>query len=921
MKYVRKFNEEPVAMKKKKAHLVNGITGEVIVDKEVWAPEPWSLNAVTTAVSKYFYGDKDESIGDLVHRIADHVEGLAIRQHIVNDIGYSEIRPLYMDIRDLLVNQKAAFNSPVWFNAGLYRSYGVSGSPAGFRWTNGGIVQCDDSYKYPQTAACFIFSLKDDMESIMENVKRYAMLFKYGSGVGCNMSVLRSSKELLSGGGKPSGPLSFMGIFDKVGSVVKSGGKTRRAAEMKNLDHWHPDIIEFIQSKWKEEEKAKALVAAGYSDGMDGDAYGTVSYQNMNISVRASDEFMRAAINNDTYSTTAVTTGEIIEELNAREVLMEIAEAVHKCGDPGMQFSDTINRWHTCPNSGPINSSNPCSEFLFLDDTSCNLASINLIKYLRDDNTFDLEGFRNTIETLIISQEALVDSSSYPTEAVAQNSHDFRPLGLGYCNLGGLLMALGIPYDSDEGRDLAAAITSYMTACAYRQSALIAKEIGPFPRFEENRDAMDQVVLKHFGEAIRLCGRIAEGDYGEAPLSYTISFDACNKIWEDAYESGCKYGYRNSQVTVIAPTGTIAFVMDAETGGIEPYAGLTVFKKLAGGGMIQLPSKLMSRGLKTLGYSDEQIGDVEKYIDENKTILGCNIIRDEHLKVFETAMYQPALPPTAHLKMMAAVQPFLSGGISKTVNMPKESTVEDIYDCYVEAWKLGLKAVAIYRDGSKATQPINQQKKKEEGKTLMEVFNEEEYGKFPQFDGCIIVKDAPDTSKPDLSGFSMQQEFRRKLPDRRESITHKFDIAGHEGYLTVGKYEDGSPGELFVIMSKEGSTVGGLTGAFATLVSLCLQYGVPLEKMIEKFSYTNFEPSGFTKCPEIGHAKSIVDYIFRWLELEFIKGSAGAVEPVYEITKRTGMPVDVEKCSCGGALVRIGTCQTCSQCGTTTGCG
>lgn len=784
----------------------------------------------------------------------------------------------------MLVNQYASFNSPVWFNVGIEEK--------------------------PQASACFINSVQDTMESILELVKTEGMLFKYGSGTGTNFSTLRSSKEKLSGGGIASGPVSFMRGFDAFAGVIKSGGKTRRAAKMVILNVDHPDIIDFIKSKAEEEKKAHILIKAGYDPGFNvpGGAYDSVQFQNANHSVRVTDEFMKAVLEDKEWHTRYVTTGEICDTYRARDIMRMIAEAAWLCGDPGMQFDTTINNWHTCPNTGRINASNPCSEFMFLDDTACNLASLNLMKFRKEDGSFDVEAFRHAVDVLITAQEIIVDNASYPTKAIEKNSYDYRPLGLGYANLGALLMSLGLPYDSEPARAYAAVITAIMTGEAYRQSALIAKEMGPFRGYELNREPMLGVIRKHMSYVDKI----------DKSLIPEELYESAKKIWSETYELGQKYGYRNSQVTVIAPTGTIGFMMDCDTTGIEPDIALVKYKKLVGGGFLKIVNNTVPLALKKLGYTDKQIEEIVNYIDKNDTIEGAPHLKPEHLPVFDCA-FKPAkgkrfIHYMGHVKMMAAVQPFISGAISKTVNMPNDVTVDDVMQLYIDAWKMGLKAIAIYRDGSKGTQPLS-----------------------------TSIDDEKKTS----AGEEKKVEFkpvRRRLPDERNSITHKFSVAGHEGYITVGMYPDGTPGEIFITMSKEGSTLSGLMDAFATAISLALQYGVPLKVLVDKFSHMRFEPSGFTNNPEIPIAKSIIDYIFRWLGKKFLKpeeqpSNVDHTDILNEIHLSQEKVVlrsetlekyekqifeiqsDAPPCpSCGAIMQRSGSCYVCPNCGSTSGC-
>ncbi len=859
--------------------------GEIVFEqKDVEVPASWSMLATNIVVSKYFHGqigtpEREYSVKQLIERVARTITNWGIKDGYFASDEDAEI--FYNELVYLLVNQYGSFNSPVWFNVGVEEK--------------------------PQASACFINSVQDTMESILELAKTEGMLFKYGSGTGTNFSTLRSSKEKLSGGGVASGPVSFMRGFDAFAGVIKSGGKTRRAAKMVILNVDHPDIIDFIKSKAEEEKKAHILIKAGYDPGFNvpGGAYDSVQFQNANHSVRVTDEFMRAVLEDKEWHTRYVTTGEICDTYRARDIMRMIAEAAWLCGDPGMQFDTTINSWHTCPNTGRINASNPCSEFMFLDDTACNLASLNLMKFRNEDGTFNTEAFRHAVDVFITAQEIIVDNASYPTKAIERNSHDYRPLGLGYANLGALLMSLGLPYDSDEARAYASAITAIMTGEAYRQSALIAKEIGPFKGFELNREPMLGVIRKHMSYVDKI----------DKSLIPEELFEEAKKVWKEAYDLGQKYGYRNSQVTVLAPTGTIGFMMDCDTTGIEPDIALVKYKKLVGGGFLKIVNNTVPLALKKLGYSEKQIKEIVDYIDKNDTIEGAPHLKQEHLPVFDCA-FKPAkgkrfIHYMGHVKMMAAVQPFISGAISKTVNMPNDVTVDDVMQLYIDAWKMGLKAIAIYRDGSKGTQPLS-------------------------------------TSLEDKKEDSKKVEFkpvRRRLPDERKSITHKFSVAGHEGYITVGMYPDGTPGEIFITMSKEGSTLSGLMDAFATAISLALQYGVPLKVLVDKFSHMRFEPSGFTNNPDIPIAKSIIDYIFRWLGKKFLTPDEqpssvdytdilnGVYSPQSEVVKIKSEALekyekqifesqsDAPPCpSCGTIMQRSGSCYVCPNCGTTSGC-
>jgi len=825
--------------------------GNVIFEQhDVEVPSSWSQLATNVVASKYFYGEhgtdrRESSVRHLIHRVCRTIADWGIADGVFATPQDGE--RFYRELAYLCVNQYGAFNSPVWFNVGLYHQCGIAGSEGNYHWdaTSNQPVRTMHSYEYPQASACFIQSVDDSMEDIMRLAAAEAMLFKYGSGTGTDLSTLRSSKEKLSGGGKPSGPLSFMRIYDQIAAVVRSGGKTRRAAKMQSLRCDHPDIKEFITCKMREEKKAWALMEQGYDGSFGGEAYSSIMYQNANLSVRVTDEFMQAAIDDDDWQTYAVTTGEPLVKHRARELLRLIAEGTHVCGDPGVQYHTTINRWHTCPNSGEICASNPCSEYMFINDSACNLASLNLMKFRLPDGAFDVAKFRAAVRLFIIAQEILVDHASYPSQRICRNSHEFRPLGLGYANLGALLMSLGLPYDSDAGRATAAAVTAILTGTAYATSAELASRLGAFDKFEMNREPMLRVIRMHRDAAGKIDRQTCPAQLRQAAI----------RSWDEALAAGERTGFRNAQVTVLAPTGTIGFMMDCDTTGIEPDIALIKYKQLAGGGMFKIINRTVPLALEKLGYSQPQIGEIVEYIEQNDTIEGAPHVKPDHLAVFDCA-FRPAngqrsIHYMGHIRMMAAVQPFLSGAISKTVNMPQETTIDEIVKVYIEAWKLGLKAVAIYRDGSKRAQPLNVKKVASKSTELAE-------------DEIVIRKDELEKIK--------RTPHRHRLPATRPSVTHKFDIAGHEGYLNVGLYEDtGQPGELFITMAKEGSTVGGMMDAFATAISLCLQYGVPLEALVNKFSHQRFDPSGMTTNPDIPFAKSIVDYIFRWLGLTFLE--------------------------------------------------
>jgi ribonucleoside-diphosphate reductase alpha chain len=879
--------------------------GKVIFKQDdIEVPKSWSALATKIAVSKYFYGDiangtdphkggRETSVRQLIHRVTRTITDLGMADGYFVDAEAAEI--FYDELTWLCVNQHGAFNSPVWFNVGLYHQYGVGkGAGAGNYFYNratGKAERATSQYEYPQGSACFIQSVGDTMEDIMRLATSEAMLFKYGSGTGTDLTSLRSTREKLSGGGKPSGPLSFLKVYDQVANVVKSGGKTRRAAKMNTLKDWHPDIEEFIDAKQKEEKKAWALIEQGYDGSYNGDAYGSVMYQNENLSVRVSDEFMEAALEGREWWTRRVTDGQSCERKDARMLLRKIAEGTHVCGDPGMQFDSTIHKWHTCKGTDRQNSTNPCSEYLFLDNTACNLASLNLMKFKTADGDFDVERFKAAVRIFITAQEIIVDNASYPIKEIAENSHIFRTLGLGYANIGSLIMSYGFGYDSVEGRALCGAITAIMTGEAYEQSARLARAIGPFPGYhdacasgvakpaaKDNVASMLDVIELH---------RCAVREISDAKEFAHLKEEAA-KAWDSAAELGKRYGFRNAQVTVLAPTGTISFLMDCDTTGIEPDIALVKYKLLAGGGMLKIVNQTVKPALEKLGYNSEEIERIIAHIDAFDTIEdvtdtdGSTIssgLKSEHLSIFDCA-FKPfkgerSLNYMAHLRMMAAAQPFLSGAISKTVNMPEAATVDDIMDTYVEGWRLGLKSIAIYRDGSKRSAPLNTRKTKDMGAADdADIAVDVAIGS-DQFQKRILeLEEELGTLRRRLD-----QPIRHRMPDTRSSLTHRFEIAGHEGYITVGLYEDGQPGELFITMSKEGSTIGGLMDTVGTLTSIALQYGVPLESLVKKFAYQRFEPSGFTKNPDIRHATSITDYVFRWLACQFIKGYKEATAP------------------------------------------
>ncbi len=880
-------------------------SGKVIFKQEnIEVPKSWSALATKIAVSKYFYGDigngtdphkggRETSVRQLIHRVTRTIADWGMADGYFADAEAAEI--FYDELTWLCLNQHGAFNSPVWFNVGLYHQYGIGkGAGAGnyfYCRETGKAERAASQYEYPQGSACFIQSVDDTMEDIMQLATSEAMLFKYGSGTGTDLSSLRSTREKLSGGGKPSGPLSFLKVYDQVANVVKSGGKTRRAAKMNTLKDWHPDIEEFIDAKQKEEKKAWALIEQGYDGSYNGDAYGSVMYQNENLSVRVSDEFMDAALEGREWWTRRVRDGKPCECKAARTLLRKIAEGTHVCGDPGMQFDSTIHKWHTCKGTDRQNSTNPCSEYLFLDNTACNLASLNLMKFKSPDDDFDVERFKAAVRIFITAQEILVDNASYPIKEIAENSHIFRTLGLGYANLGSLVMSYGFGYDSVEGRALCGAITAIMTGEAYEQSALLAEAIGPFPGYHDaSASGVPKPVAKDnvasMLEVIEL-HRCAVREISDSKEFAHLKEEAA-KVWDRTAELGKQYGYRNAQVTVLAPTGTISFLMDCDTTGIEPDIALVKYKLLAGGGMLKIVNQTVKPALEKLGYNSEEIERIIAHIDAFDTIEnatdtdGSTIssgLKPEHLSIFDCA-FKPfkgerSLSYMAHLRMMAAAQPFLSGAISKTVNMPEAATVDDIMNTYVEGWRLGLKSIAIYRDGSKRSAPLNTRKTKDMGAAgdvdlALDVTVER-----GEFEKRILELE----EELALVRSRLDQPIRHRMPDTRMSLTHRFEIAGHEGYITVGLYEDGQPGELFITMSKEGSTIGGLMDTVGTLTSIALQYGVPLESLAKKFAYQRFEPSGFTKNPDIRHATSITDYVFRWLACQFIKGYKEATSP------------------------------------------
>ncbi len=896
-------------------------------------PTAWSQNATNIVAQKYFRGQpgtdqRETSVKQMITRVAGTIAGWG------REGGYfaseEDADAFEAELISILVNQKAAFNSPVWFNVG---------------WR-----------QHPQCSACFILSVEDEMESILAWNTKEGVIFKGGSGSGINLSKIRGSMEPLSKGGTASGPVSFMRGADSWAGAIKSGGGTRRAAKMVVLDIDHPDIEDFIWCKANEEEKAAALKAAGFDMRLDSDAFASVQYQNANNSVRVTDEFMGAVEKGDDWDLIARTSGKPTKTIPARELLAQIADAAWRCADPGVQYDSTINRWHTCPESGRINASNPCAEYMHVDDSACNLASLNLMKFRRPGGTFDVEGFNHAVDIVFLAQEIIVGPSSYPTEEVGRNARAFRQLGLGYANLGALLMSDGLPYDSDQGRAMAAAITALMTGRGYRQSAEIAAAIGPYDEYSKNREAHNQVMRMHQSAAYEI-----EDELVEEGLLH-----AARESWDEAVALGEEHGYRNAQATVLAPTGTISFLMDCDTTGIEPDFSLVKFKELVGGGQMKSVNRSVNLALDTHGCSPSEIEQIDAYVNEHNTIIGAPNLKLEHLPVFDVAVGERSISHQGHIDMMAAAQPFISGAISKTVNLPESATVADIADAYVYGWRQGLKALAIYRDGSKTAQALS-----------TEAGEKSEKRSEPAAEQAAALAGAPPAPA------------RTRMPIERESITHKFRIGMQEGYITAGKYPDGSVGEIFLTdIGKEGSTIKGLMNAFATAISIGLQYGVPLEVFVNKFSYVRFEPEGITTNPEIPFAKSMPDYIMRWLASRFIddidyleqlgilteevrakkeaqqalpiddtagpngrsngegngrssghsngEAKPGSAEPRSEAkpaaaaltdtppvvpAKREGLELGPVCDQCGGMMQRTGSCYTCSSCGNNTGCG
>src|SRR6266705_2263802 len=919
---------DEIEWEKRIAQITDSKGGVIFEQKDVEVPKDWSMTATNIVASKYLHGtlgtpERESGVRALVTRVAETIRDWGLAQ------GYfrtpEDGATFHDELAHILLRQYAAFNSPVWFNVGCDR---IEPNSDGQNWHWNAKTQTVEfgitGYSKPQCSACFINSVKDSLDSILTLAKTEGMLFKWGSGTGTNLSPLRSSTEGISGGGTASGPLSFMKGFDAFAGVIKSGGKTRRAAKMVILNVDHPDIVPFIECKSKEEAKAHALVAAGYDGSSpDSEAYSSIFFQNANNSVRVTDDFMYAVLRDADFSTRAVKDGRPMKTFKAKELLYQLSDATWRCGVPGMQYDTTVNRWHTSKNTARINASNPCSEYMFLDDTACNLASLNLMKFVNASGQFDVAAFKHAVDVTITAQEILVDNASYPTPKIEENSHNFRPLGLGYANLGALLMSMALPYDSDEGRDMSGAITALMCGEAYAQSSRIAEKMGPFPGYEVNREPMLEVIRMH-----RDAMRGIQPEHVQTEL-----FLAAQESWDTALAHGEKYGYKNSQVTVLAPTGTIGFMMDCDTTGIEPDLALVKYKKLVGGGLIKIVNNTVPQALMKLGYTPEQSSEMVSYIDKNGKIEGAPYVKEEHLAVFDCSLAPQgggrSIRWTGHVKMMAAAQPFLSGAISKTINMPEDSTVEDIMNAYIESWRLGLKAVAIYRDNSKRSQPLSAAKdaKKEDKKT----------------------EAAPRAAEP-VQRELFQRAQREKMPYERASVTHKFSVSGHEGYITVGMYDDGRPGEVFIKMAKEGSTLSGVMDGLALTISLGLQYGVPLKVFVDKLLNTRFEPSGITANANIRFVSSVLDYIARWLGGRFISADylklnggtsvehSATAAPAAVLPAMTQASLDAMQtallasrlgnahegapaCSeCGMLMVPNGACYKCENCGSTSGC-
>jgi len=948
------------------AQITDSQGGMIFEQKNVEVPKDWSMTATNIVASKYLHGqigtdERETGVRQLVARVAETIRDWGMKDGYFRSAD--DAATFHDELVHLLIRQHVAFNSPVWFNVGCERVEPKSDA-TNWHWnfTTQQVEFGATGYTRPQCSACFINSVHDSLDSILTLAKTEGMLFKWGSGTGTNLSPLRSSTEVLSGGGTASGPLSFMKGFDAFAGVIKSGGKTRRAAKMVILNIDHPDIVDFIECKSKEEAKAHALVAQGY-DGShpDSDAYSSIFFQNANNSVRVTDDFMVAVMRDTDFSTRAIVDGRVVNTYKAKDLLQKISEATWQCGDPGMQYDSTVNRWHTSKNTARINASNPCSEYMFLDDSACNLASLNLLKFA-PNGTFDVEAYRHAVDVVITAQEILVDNAGYPTEMIGKNSHDYRPLGLGYANLGALLMAAGLPYDSNAGRDYAACVTAIMCGEAYLQSSRIAEQCEPLtpitdtvqtrlgvttaesmpgaacPGWYINREPFLDVIRMH---------RASVNNINQANVPSSL-YEASKQCWDEALSHGEKHGYRNSQVTVLAPTGTIGFMMDCDTTGIEPDLALIKYKKLVGGGMIKIVNNTVPGALFKLGYTHEQTDAIVSYVDATGTIEGAPHVKDEHLAVFDCS-FKPAkgtrsIHYMGHLKMMAAAQPFISGAISKTVNLPNAATVDDISEAFIQAWKLGLKAVAVYRDGCKQSQPLSAAGTKTANSTKDDAARNA---------AALALAEEDNLDAP-------PRAVRHRLKEERMSVTHKFNIGGHEGYIIVGLYPDGEPGEIFIKMAKEGSTVSGLMDSFALAVSISLQHGVPLKLFCEKFAHTRFEPSGWSSHPEIGYAKSIMDYIFRWLHLRFLSGQqqmlfdnlrpralgTPAPEGVGDLNGSIGSspttsdqrpapgPIhaadalasmidmgDAPSCHlCGSIMVRNGSCYKCMSCGSTSGC-
>lgn len=898
---------------KRRAYIFDAKENQALIDKEVEAPESWSDTAINIAAYKYLRKagiptpeGSESSIKQLVSRISSAITGAG------EELGYfenpEESKIFKDELAHLLLHQKGAFNSPVWFNMGLFHSYGVDRPTENFFYNTqtGQVEKSPGAYQHPQSSACFIQKVDDSLEGIFELLKRESRLFKYGSGTGSNFSVLRSKYEHLSSGGNSSGLLSFLKVFDAGAGATKSGGTTRRAAKMVILNIDHPEIEDFIKWKAREEDKARALISEGYDADFNGEAYHTVSGQNSNNSVRVTDEFMQAYLNDGEWATKFRTTGEVHKTYKARDLMRMISESAWKCAEPGMQYDTTVNKWHTCKVSGRINGSNPCSEFMFLDDTSCNLASLNLVKFLDEADNFDVAAFRQAIKVFILAQEIIVDFASYPYEEVVSQSHKFRPLGLGYGNLGAYLMRIGVPYDSEVGRGIAAAITAIMTGHAYSFSADMAERLGTFSEYKPNEVSMLEVIRMH---------QYAVEDIKGAPVDLLM---AAKTDWTEALEKGKQFGFRNSQTSLLAPTGTIGPLMDLDTTGIEPDFALVKYKKLAGGGGYSIVNQSVESALKYLGYGSDDTEIIKQYILDNGKIEGAPGLKEEHLPVFDCATRcgdgERYIRPMAHLEMMAAVQPFLSGAISKTVNMPNEATIEEIEEIYLTAWRKGLKSLALYRDGCKASQPLTGKKEPVVATGVLDIVS-----------------------------------AHRDMPRTREGFTHRFVIGGHRVYITANRFENGDLGEIFMITGKEGSVVSGLVGTIARLSSKMMQEGVPAEWIIESILNLRFDPWGMTDNPEIPMAKSIPDYIGRWLGRNFLSldkqvklgiasgqkmhenGNHEEEETHDSIVEQPTLAIDKEEESsamkyapscptCGAIMVRNGTCFSCKECGTTTGC-